>query len=364
MGLFRLLFSIAVVAAHSSAIHGVSLVGGLIAVQGFFMLSGFFMSLILNEKYVGKNRSYWLYLSNRLLRIYPAYWLVLILIVLFSFFQFYVTRTVGAMGDNYGAFSIYDLFKDQMNFWTGLVFAFTNLFVVGQDLLYFMGLDIKSGSLFFTTDITNIYPALYSFMFIPQSWAIALDMAFYALAPFIVRRASSTIIFLLVTSLLVRLIVKSLGLPFDPWLYRFFPSMLVYFLMGVVSFRIYQRIRMIKINRLILQIIFAFFLLITIFYRTVYFSGNEAVYLILFLLGMPFIFLFTREWRFDRYLGELSYIIYIGHIFMLSIINYFHIPIVDSLGFTLTLWTLGFSVFINELTMKRVEAFRQRRLAT
>src|SRR5258708_39536128 len=48
-----------------------------IAVKSFFVISGFYMALVLNEKY-GPG-SYWLFISNRLLRLWPAFFVVLIL---------------------------------------------------------------------------------------------------------------------------------------------------------------------------------------------------------------------------------------------------------------------------------------------
>jgi len=47
-----------------------------IAVQSFFVISGFYMALVLNEKY-GPG-SYWLFISNRLLRLWPTYLVILI----------------------------------------------------------------------------------------------------------------------------------------------------------------------------------------------------------------------------------------------------------------------------------------------
>ena len=77
MGILRILLAISVVLSHSSSIFRVSFVGGPLAVQAFFIISGFYMSLILNEKYIGVNNSYKLFISNRFLRLYPMYWVIL-----------------------------------------------------------------------------------------------------------------------------------------------------------------------------------------------------------------------------------------------------------------------------------------------
>ena len=78
MGLIRTLLAISVVLAHSSPIFGIKLVGGQVAVQAFYMISGFYMTLVLNEKYVGANKAYKLFITNRLLRLWPVYWTVLV----------------------------------------------------------------------------------------------------------------------------------------------------------------------------------------------------------------------------------------------------------------------------------------------
>ena len=76
MGLLRLLLAVSIILTHSFPLFGYKELDGIRAVEGFFVISGFYMALILNEKYTGKNRSYFLYLSNRLVRIYPVYWLI------------------------------------------------------------------------------------------------------------------------------------------------------------------------------------------------------------------------------------------------------------------------------------------------
>jgi len=102
MGIIRLILALTVVAAHSTAIFGSTLVGGKIAVQSFYIISGFYMSLILNEKYVGKFNSYFLFLSNRFLRLFPIFWVVLILTALLSIAQYILTS-----GHSAGAFQPY-----------------------------------------------------------------------------------------------------------------------------------------------------------------------------------------------------------------------------------------------------------------
>ncbi|MCX6311853.1 MAG: acyltransferase, partial [Bacteroidetes bacterium] len=74
MGSIRTLLALSVVVFHSYFIFGERLIGGLVAVQAFYLISGFYMAMILNEKYKAGKGSYKLFITNRFLRIYPAYW--------------------------------------------------------------------------------------------------------------------------------------------------------------------------------------------------------------------------------------------------------------------------------------------------
>jgi peptidoglycan/LPS O-acetylase OafA/YrhL len=81
MGSLRLILALSVFLAHTGSLFGVFLVGPSVAVQSFFLISGFYMALVLNEKYKGSG-SYYLFITNRLLRLLP-YWVVLSVLALF-----------------------------------------------------------------------------------------------------------------------------------------------------------------------------------------------------------------------------------------------------------------------------------------
>src|ERR1700722_14872062 len=78
MGLLRYYLAAAVIAWHSDGFFGFRPMPGYTAVQIFFIVSGFYMALVLNTKYTGPG-SYQLFLTNRMLRIYPAYFVMLCL---------------------------------------------------------------------------------------------------------------------------------------------------------------------------------------------------------------------------------------------------------------------------------------------
>ena len=87
MGLIRFLLASMVVLFHTSSIFGYHPMTGNVAVQCFYIISGFYMTLILNEKYTGR-KSNTLFYTNRALKIYPIYFTVLIMLIVWSVFVF------------------------------------------------------------------------------------------------------------------------------------------------------------------------------------------------------------------------------------------------------------------------------------
>lgn len=144
MGILRFLLAISVVIAHSSSIFGFDLVGGQIAVQAFFIISGFYMTLILNEKYIGANHSYRLFISNRTLRLYPVYWVVFLLTVFYSGYIYFSSD-----GLKYGNFHPYVTYIKDLNITSILFLILTNIFLFFQDIVMFLGVDLETGSLFY-----------------------------------------------------------------------------------------------------------------------------------------------------------------------------------------------------------------------
>ena len=360
MGIVRLILAIAVVIVHTEPILGFEFVRGLVAVQAFYIISGFYMAMILTEKYVGKN-SYKLFITNRFLRLYPIYWTVLLGMILVCILS------------KSGPLSMYVQYYDSMSFGSFLFLIFTNIFMFFQDIVMFLGLDTASGNLFFTTNYQQSSPMLYQFLFLMQAWTIGVELMFYIIVPFIARRKTKYVLVFLFCSLLLRLIlVFGFNLKDDPWNYRFFPTELLFFLAGIIAYRMYkwyvQRYQikknyatMIWLVILVFTIGFSFLPPIT-FYS---FRMRDWIYLFVFFMSVPFIFSLTKKWKFDRYIGELSYPVYISHLFILWFCN--KLKISDSLGglgVTTAILSILFSIVLNEVVQKRVEKIRQKRVIT
>ena len=89
---------------------------------------------------------------------------------------------------------------------------------------------------------------------------------------------------------------------------------------------------------------------------------KSFIFLSTFFLALPFIFILSKKWKIDRYIGDLSYPMYISHIFVLSVLSALKIAPPEWSGEIGTLCTILFSILLNEFVAKKIEAYRQKRL--
>ncbi len=336
--------------------------GGSVAVESFFIISGFYMSLILNEKYVGKSNSYRLFITNRFLRLYPIYWAVLLLSV------FTIVLFALANGKPLSLFPGFS--SGHLNLSSLIFLILTNLLIFGQDMVLFLGLNVQTGHLFFTTNFLNTSPQVFTYLFVPQAWTLGLELMFYLLAPFILKKGLKVVLVLILLSLLLRVFIYDyIGLQNDPWTYRFFPTELSFFLLGNVSYRLYlitgnmvikkQVYLIFYIGLTVFTIIFSF--LPSIKFRVMPFSINEIVYFLGIIISIPLLFSFLKRNKWDNQFGELSYPIYITHILVGSICYSLNINFIQQ-GWVIALFSISLSLLLNYLVARPIEKFRQSRL--
>jgi len=362
MGILRVLLALFVVIDHSSAISVFHLPGGVFAVKVFFIISGFYMTMILSKKYTGPG-SYGLFISNRFLRIYPIYWVVVGLTVGISFISFFIFN-------DWMRLTPYIAYNDFMNIKTLAFLGLTNIFLFGQDLVMFLGLNLDKGSMFFTNNFVATNPQLHNFLFIPQAWTIGLELLFYLIAPFIVRRKLRVILLIIAGSFLLRgYIYFNLGMHYDPWTYRFFPNELALFLFGTISYHIYNYIYKNPINMIFNKIIVFIYFSILIFYK--YLPNFEysidvksVLFYILTALCIPSIFLLTKNSKLDNRIGDLSYPIYIVHMLIINITSLLIIKFDFQIhrGTIVVIFTLLISYLLVKYVSDPVEKIRQSRV--
>jgi len=357
MGHIRTFLAIIVIISHTESFFGFNFLGGKIAVQAFYIISGFYMSLILNEKYVGTNNSYKLFISNRLIRLYPVYWATLFLIVISS-----ISFAIITNGNSFGSLKP---FIDNYNLLSPLslcTFIFSNLFLVFQDVLLFFQVDIESGSLFFQPRFNKNSLNGFDFALIPQAWTVALEISFYLIAPFIVKRKTTLIAAIFITFISLKYYLKHyVGLNYTPWNFRFFPNELPLFLLGVFSYKIYRsklKTLFIKKNNFIALLVLTLFIIL---FDKLSFGYRNEIFFASFFISIPFIFELTKKSKIDRYIGELSYPLYITHMLIVSVVNKSNFTFITK-GITVIILSIIISILLKHLVSDKIEVYRQNRL--
>jgi peptidoglycan/LPS O-acetylase OafA/YrhL len=355
MGTLRFTLALSVAYAHAGSFFGFFILPPYIAVESFYAVSGFYMALVLSGKYSPAKSTYWLFLTNRFSRLLPSYLIVLALTLALA-------TVVHAHGDPLPEF---------MRRWTDLsILPFHDLaYMVGAQLSLiaqdgYIFLRVADNSLAFTPFFLKEKYSLVQFLVVPQSWTLGLEIWFYSLAPFIVRRSVGTIVVLLFASLALRFILQfSFGYYGDPWLYRFFPSEIALFLAGVLGYRVYAHHKP-QESRAIEYLVIAAACLITCLTVSYWQASSRKSHAILALVicAIPFLFHYSKNARLDRHLGELSYPLYICHFLVIWTVDAFgqFDPVPRGLG--ILAGSIMLSAALYGFIDRPVNGWRQRRL--
>jgi peptidoglycan/LPS O-acetylase OafA/YrhL len=355
MGFLRVFLAIVVIINHTGPLFGLVFTDAYIAVKIFFIISGFYMALILNEKYTGPG-SCRLFFTNRFLRLYPTYWRVVVFSVGASLaFHHYLDYTLVLGPWLTHAHKLTDS--------SILTFVAANMLIFGQDFLFFTSLSPETGQLVLDANsMAAIQPAWF-YLAAPQAWTLSVELTFYLIAPFVIRRGLGTLMLLIAASLAVRAAVWLAALPLDPWCQRFTPAELCFFLPGVVCYHIYVRLKTSRPRPAVLKAItfpyLAFLLLYQFIPGEASFTKDYATYLMT-VIALPFLFYYTKSIKWDRRVGELSYPIYISHWLVIVVMRYFFspgwMPAMSIVG------TLALSVLITVFFNNPIERYRQKRV--
>ena len=298
MGSVRVLLAIAVVVEHS---FGTAFSGGVFAVQLFFVVSGFYISYILVEakSYASVKGFYW----NRILRLFPVYWAVALGSLAMYLGAAYVFGNAPPFVEVY----------QQLNTWSASILAATNVFLVGQDWVIFTAID--NGALVFTPDYHQEDVWVWRGLLVPPAWSLGVELTFYLIAPFILTRMRLLFV-LLALSVALRIWLISIGIGLqDPWNYRFFPTELALFILGILAHQLWKpflEARGIVSDGLASAITLAVIGMVTVCV-TLHILPLRLPVLALFVLALPFLFRFQKNRHWDRWLGEYSYPVYIVH---------------------------------------------------
>jgi peptidoglycan/LPS O-acetylase OafA/YrhL len=322
MGLMRLILAIFVVIAHSHSIFGFTGIGGA-AVQAFFVISGYYMSLVLGSKYTARG-GLWLFYSNRLLRIFPLYWTVLLTYLLLAAIQ--RPDAVGGTFVN----NIFTIAQNSVRYafdgtWSSLPSLVPNFLILGAEIQRLFLLDVAGQTWFlWKTGISeggNIRGG-YQYLVMPQVWSLSVELAFYAIAPFLARTSLRYLFGILALSALLQAAVPKL-LPGQGWLNLTIPHNFVYFLLGFVAYRISSSFaglgRVAALSLAAIPYIIAvgwqglWLLFVSIPSSVRHFVPFDTLVFAFFALGIIPLFKLTKDSTLDRRLGDLSYPVYLCH---------------------------------------------------
>ncbi len=359
MGVLRVLLAISVVLAHTGPLWGLRLCGGEVAVETFFIISGFYMSLILETKYTGSDR-YKLFITNRLLRIFPVYWALLVLIVITS-------SVSGALTGHWKTLAPYIQLHQYMGPGAFLLAVVSNIVIFGQDVVMFLGLDPQSGAVYFTQNFNHERIPFYWFSVIMPAWTLGIELVFYLMAPLILGRDIRLLLGLITGSLCLRLFIyRGLGWMHDPWTYRFFPTELFFFLAGNIAYRIYGRIKDDRTFKARAAVLAAALFAAIFFYANIPLGPELKLwsYCIIAVVSIPFIFYLSRSSAIDSRIGDLSYPIYLVHLFVIQNSGFTGEQLArDNFKILIVLALVGFSAcLLLKFIADPVEKFRQARV--
>jgi len=306
MGILRFFLAASVVIWHSYN-NGYSMnwlpFNSVACVILFFVVSGFYMTLVLNEKYNDKH--FFLFWSNRILRLWPSFIFATILMAIFVYPDL-----------------IFRAYKDT-SAPTFLMIILSNFTMFAYELKDIGGLSANGNLVPFNLSETP----LDKYFYLSPGWSLGLELWFYLLAPFIVRSFIKTIlVFFLGIFFLAS--VKMIGIG-ELWAYRSFPPVISFFMLGSLSYHLgkiiekhgYKKIYYAIGYYLILPITVILIIFPNILDNFIPDNHQAKFFMLTFFLFLPAWFISTKHSNFDNTIGSTSFPLYVIHPFIIFLSN-------------------------------------------
>ncbi|MGZ3699187.1 MAG: acyltransferase family protein, partial [Bdellovibrionota bacterium] len=308
----------------------------------FFMISGFYIYLLLKTKYVGRT-SLKAFYQNRFLRLFPSYWMVLAFTSVISLLGWTAVPS--------GSFFFYWSQWWSPLPWDTLFFAIaTNVGIFFQDWAMFLTADPATGHLVWSSNFLRETHPMWLLLMVPQAWSLGTELTFYLLAPWLFKHGTKLLAGIAAGSLALRLVLLSYGMDADPWTARFFPTELLFFCVGGLAAHYYlTRLSQKSLTPAMGKGVFAAVIALTVLFQFnplfTELGPTPWAYYGAVALALPFLFKFTKEMRWDRRLGELSYPVYIGHFVMMRMVAHPQSE-ADSWSANVVFWSLVFGAIL------------------
>ncbi|OJW13549.1 MAG: hypothetical protein BGO48_01990 [Mucilaginibacter sp. 44-25] len=307
------------------------------------------MSLVLNEKYSkSDNTSFYV---NRMLKIYPLYWINLVFLILWGL----VVYKLGYPGTIH-TYTVSGTLS--MGTWVYLILS--NIFILGLDFSFLLGL--KNGDIHFTSNFQKSNPNVYLLGFNSIAWTISVELIFYLIAPYIVRRKILIPIGLLIISFSIRVILWYSGYKNHPWDYMFFPTQIMFFMAGVISYKIYSKVRHRVFNVYFSSTQYFLLIFLLIFYSYLFTNSyyHQVIFFIFLIVLIPISFVHTSKSKIDRYLGNISYPIYITQALIIGITKAKVFPKPFGFGLTTLIILIITAIFLEYFFEKYISIYRRK----
>lgn len=360
MGALRLFLAVSVLVAHAGPIFGLNLMFSDVAVKLFFIISGFYMSLVLSGKYEGKSLR-WTFYTNRFLRLYPAY----VLAILITGALFLVAEHVpNAPEKNLLAGEIIKRFSGSRGELDGLSLAallIPNFFIVGSDIVWLFHHSVSAGWEF-TFGILAHHPGAIrggDYLFIQPAWSIGVELWFYALVPTLSRVKTPLIALLAAASLALRVWMDWR----HPWItYFFFPAALCFFLFGMLAHRFWASplFKRLATPSRVWTVAGCGLALLMLREFIPGFRNYAVLIYAVAIFSLPFVFQAFKNITWDRWVGNMSYPVYLFHTAVIAAIRDFTS---SHSTFLIIVLTLAVAFVVNYFVEEPLESYRQRRAA-
>lgn len=365
MGIFRIALAACVLFGHGAPLGHLNWVPSTTAVEMFFVISGFYMQMILAERYtperLGSRYAARFYLA-RYSRLFPAYLLCLILVLLASVVYSVLIGKDAPLVAQWKALFALPLNANNLALWIWLLVC--NATMSLQDLM--LVLAVNDATAHFTIDrmTTEYYVA--TALAIPQAWSLSVELVFYAVAPFLLRQRNGVLIGVFLVALVAKvgaMLASGLGdLP-----YRLTPFVFVDFLAGALVYRY----RSFLTSGSVLEGRFGLwtaYAIVAILVAAVPQTDPRVAIVMVALTALvtPTVFAATRRVRGDNEIGELSYPFYIFHLLIYDscvlLFRMAHVSEVNNPLVTLValIGTLVVSYGVFRLEQRFIEPWRRR----
>lgn len=287
MGIVRFFLALAIIRYHMGTSSLSMLLNNNTTVAAFFVISGFSVAYVVSKKYAFTKNGLLSYYKNRLLRIYPLYFISLIVALMIQ---------------------LWILPRAHM---TSLAIALNQIktgTVVQIGHYIFENLTLCNAWHAWT-----ITPPTIPLIVLP-AWTLLIEFWFYLFAPFFNRLSNKWLLGVFCLSMLVRYITfhRLFGIDSIPD-NQFFPNQLAYFVMGILSYRWSERLIVKKqVNALIVLV--AMSCLILFGYSVSATGISHWLFLVVLSLSLPSIQPLDYQLPLIKFLGELSYPLFLFHL--------------------------------------------------